>query len=134
MFPFEILNYVSVSSIYNKAQDVSINAFQIPFPISWNKQCSQWNGPAAGWTSEEAFHYSFVSRRSVLRKCSDTIRVQQISCLVGNQQRHFDMDMSYTRVLHIKVAYRVPHKWRHNFYLTRPLICARITCYVTVIM
>jgi hypothetical protein len=24
--------------------------------------------------------------------------------------RHFDMDMSYTRVLHIKVAYRVPHK------------------------
>jgi hypothetical protein len=22
----------------------------------------------------------------------------------------FDMDMSYTRVLHIKVAYRVPHK------------------------
>jgi hypothetical protein len=23
---------------------------------------------------------------------------------------HFDMDMSYTRVLHIKVAYRVPHK------------------------
>jgi hypothetical protein len=27
-----------------------------------------------------------------------------------------DMDMSYTRVLHIKVAYRVPHKWRHAFY------------------
>jgi hypothetical protein len=22
----------------------------------------------------------------------------------------FDMDMSYTRVLHIKIAYRVPHK------------------------
>jgi hypothetical protein len=22
----------------------------------------------------------------------------------------FDMDMPYTRVLHIKVAYRVPHK------------------------
>jgi hypothetical protein len=45
----------------------------------------------------------------------------------------FDMDMSYTRVLHIKVAYRVPHKWRHSFYVTRPLLCARITCYVTVI-
>jgi hypothetical protein len=29
-------------------------------------------------------------------------------CVVG---RHYiDMDMSYTRVLHIKVAYRVPHK------------------------
>jgi hypothetical protein len=26
----------------------------------------------------------------------------------------FDMDMSYTRVLHIKVAYRVPHKLRHT--------------------
>jgi hypothetical protein len=26
------------------------------------------------------------------------------------------MDMSYTRVLHIKVAYRVPHKWSHAFY------------------
>jgi hypothetical protein len=24
--------------------------------------------------------------------------------------QYFDMDMSYTRVLHIKVAYRVPHK------------------------
>jgi hypothetical protein len=45
----------------------------------------------------------------------------------------FDMDMSYTRVLHIKVAYRVPHKWRHAFYVTRPLLCARITCYVTAI-
>jgi hypothetical protein len=44
-----------------------------------------------------------------------------------------DMDMSYTRVLHIKVAYRVPHKSRHAFYVTRPLLCARITCYVTVI-
>jgi hypothetical protein len=45
----------------------------------------------------------------------------------------FDMYMSYTRVLHIKVAYRVPHKWRHAFYVTRPQLCARITCYVTVI-
>jgi hypothetical protein len=45
----------------------------------------------------------------------------------------FDMDMSYTRVLHIKVAYRVPHKWRNAFYVTRPLLCASITCYVTVI-
>jgi hypothetical protein len=45
----------------------------------------------------------------------------------------FDMDMSYTRVLHIKVAYRVPHKWRHAFYVTRPLLCARIMCYATVI-
>jgi hypothetical protein len=44
-----------------------------------------------------------------------------------------DMDMSYTRVLHIKVAYRVHHKWRHALYVTRPLLCARITCYVTVI-
>jgi Na+-translocating ferredoxin:NAD+ oxidoreductase RnfA subunit len=44
-----------------------------------------------------------------------------------------DMDMSYTRVLHIKVAYRVPHKLRHALYVTRPLLCARITCYVTVI-
>jgi hypothetical protein len=47
--------------------------------------------------------------------------------------RSIDMDMSYTRVLHIKVAYRVPHKWRHAFYVTRLLLCARITCYVTVI-
>jgi hypothetical protein len=46
---------------------------------------------------------------------------------------YFDMDMSYTRVLHIKVAYGVPHKWRHAFYVTWPLLCARITCYVTVI-
>jgi hypothetical protein len=45
----------------------------------------------------------------------------------------FDMDMSYTRVLHIKVAYRVPHKWRHAFYVTLPLLCARITYYTTVI-
>jgi hypothetical protein len=45
-----------------------------------------------------------------------------------------DMDMSYTRVLHIKVAYRIHHKWRHAFLrLTQPLLCARITCYVTVI-
>jgi hypothetical protein len=42
-----------------------------------------------------------------------------------------DMDMSYTKVLHIKVAYRVPHKWRHAFYVTRPLPCARIACYVS---
>jgi hypothetical protein len=48
-------------------------------------------------------------------------------------QAYFDMDMSYTRVLHIKVAYRVPHKWRHAFYVTRPLLGAHITCYVTVI-
>jgi hypothetical protein len=46
---------------------------------------------------------------------------------------NIDMDMSYTRVLHIKVAYRVPHKWRHAFYVTQPLLCARMTCYVTVI-
>jgi hypothetical protein len=46
---------------------------------------------------------------------------------------HIDMDMSYTRVLHITVAYRASHKWRHAFYVTRPLLCARITCYVTVI-
>jgi hypothetical protein len=45
----------------------------------------------------------------------------------------FDMDMSYTRVLHMKVAYRIPHKWRHAFYVTRPLLCACITCYVTII-
>jgi hypothetical protein len=44
-----------------------------------------------------------------------------------------DMDISYTRVLHIKVAYHVPHKWRHAFYVTRPLLCAHISCYVTVI-
>jgi hypothetical protein len=33
MFPFEILNYVPVLSIYNKAQDVCGNAFQIRFPF-----------------------------------------------------------------------------------------------------
>jgi hypothetical protein len=64
------------------------------------------------------------------------------------------MNMSYTRVLRIKVVYRVPHKLRHAFlrhtaaamgehnvlcnvlcnsYNTRPLLCARITCYVTFI-
>jgi hypothetical protein len=48
-------------------------------------------------------------------------------------QNTVDMDMSYTRVLHIKVAHRASHKWRHTFYVTRPLLCARITCYVTVI-
>jgi hypothetical protein len=47
---------------------------------------------------------------------------------------YIDMDMSYTKVLDLKVAYRVPHKWRHAFYVIRPLLCARITCYVTVIM
>jgi hypothetical protein len=33
-------------------------------------------------------------------------------CVVsGSQNKQFiDMDMSYTRVLHVKVAYRVPHK------------------------
>jgi hypothetical protein len=45
---------------------------------------------------------------------------------------YIDMNMSYTWVLHIKVAYRVPHKWRHAVYVTRPLLCTRITCYVTV--
>jgi hypothetical protein len=60
-----------------------------------------------------------------------------------------DMDMSYTRVLHIKVAYRtsqmtsrllrntVAAMRAHNVlcksYNTRPLLWARITCYVTVI-
>jgi hypothetical protein len=29
--------------------------------------------------------------------------------------------------------YRASHKCRHASYLTRPLLCARITCYVTVI-
>jgi hypothetical protein len=53
--------------------------------------------------------------------------------LISHLVTSFDMDMSYTKVLHIEVAYRVPHKWRHAFYVTRPLICARITCYVTVI-
>jgi hypothetical protein len=47
--------------------------------------------------------------------------------------KFIEMDMSYTRVLHIQVAYRVPHKWRHAFYVTRPSLCAGITCYVTVI-
>jgi hypothetical protein len=62
---------------------------------------------------------------------------------------YIDMDMSYTRVLHIKVAYRtsqmtsrllgntaaamLAHNVLCNSYNTRPLICARITCYVTVI-
>jgi hypothetical protein len=44
-----------------------------------------------------------------------------------------DMDKSYTRVLHIKVAYRISHKWRHAFYFTQQQLCVRITCYVTVI-
>jgi hypothetical protein len=56
-----------------------------------------------------------------------------ISLRSSNNCRRVDMDMSYTRVLHIKVAYRVHHKWRHAFYVTRPLLCARLTCYVTVI-
>jgi hypothetical protein len=59
------------------------------------------------------------------------------------------MDMSYTRVLHIKVAYRTSqmtsgllrntaaamraHNVLCNSYKTQPLLCARITCYVTVI-
>jgi hypothetical protein len=44
-------------------------------------------------------------------------------------KQHFGMDMSYTRVLHPKVAHSVViHKWRHAFYVTRPLLCARITC------
>jgi hypothetical protein len=34
----------------------------------------------------------------------------QPSLLSRNNNLCFDMDMSYTRVLHIKVAYRVPHK------------------------
>jgi hypothetical protein len=63
-------------------------------------------------------------------RCEEGLRVLSS----GRERSIFvDMDMCYTRVLHIKVAYRVPHKWRHAFYVTRPLLCPRITCYVTVI-
>jgi hypothetical protein len=34
---------------------------------------------------------------------------------------------SYTSALHPNVAHSVSHKWRHAFYVTRPLLCARIT-------
>jgi hypothetical protein len=36
--------------------------------------------------------------------------VDEYYCCVVDRHCYFDMDMSYTRVLHIKVAYRVPHK------------------------
>jgi hypothetical protein len=29
---------------------------------------------------------------------------------------NFTMDKYFTKLLHIKIAYRVPHKWRHAFY------------------
>jgi Fe-S-cluster containining protein len=69
----------------------------------------------------------------------------------------FDMDMSYARMVRTasltsypvrcKILHQRPHshKWRHaaagmrahnvlcNSYNTRPLLCARKTCYVTVI-
>jgi hypothetical protein len=52
--------------------------------------------------------------RSWLRHCATSRKVAGSipDYVIGN----FGMDISYTRVLHIKVAYRVPHKWRHAFY------------------
>jgi hypothetical protein len=49
-----------------------------------------------------------------------------------NFLRSIDMYMSYTRVLHTKVACRVPHKWRHAFYrptfsLAVPNFAARVS-------
>jgi hypothetical protein len=44
----------------------------------------------------------FLCSSSNEKKLSDICR--------ENKNIHIDMDMSYTTVLHIKVAYRVPHK------------------------
>jgi hypothetical protein len=38
------------------------------------------------------------------------VKDTNISSASESDDVYFDMDMSYTRVLHIKVAYRVPHK------------------------
>jgi hypothetical protein len=79
------------------------------------------------------------SRDNKLKSLDHEAQHNTLRCLLSSNLssitriRSFDMDMSYTRVLHIKVAYHVPHKWRHAFYVTRPLLSARITCYVTFI-
>jgi hypothetical protein len=72
------------------------------------------------------------SENFLIHRCNYLL-LSEVYCVwqVGKSPT-IDMDMSYTRVLHIKVAYRVPHKWRHAFYVTRPQLCARITCYVAV--
>jgi hypothetical protein len=110
---------------------------------------SHW-GAGSGSHSQDIFTENMYMKFEVniawiLEACYSRKWYSVIGCIIIN----FDMDMSYTRVLHIKVAYRVPHKWRHAFYVTRPLlcahkvlcnsyntrplVCARITCYVTVI-
>jgi hypothetical protein len=54
--------------------------------------------------------YQATGLNSILGPCLLHARI----CFHGRWL--IDMDMSYTRVSRIKVAYRVPHKWRHNFY------------------
>jgi hypothetical protein len=51
-----------------------------------------------------------VGLKELTREVVDKWRVV-VSILLN-----IDMDMSYTKVSHIKVAYRVPHKWLHAFY------------------
>jgi hypothetical protein len=76
-----------------------------------------------GSQSEETVLYIF--ERSLYRGVSQSaLRRRWLSLCI-------DMDMSYTRVLLFKVAYRLPHKWLHALYVTRPLLCTRITCYVS---
>jgi hypothetical protein len=53
-------------------------------------------------------------------KCFTNINKKKIPA-----KRSIDMDMSYTSVLHPKVAHSVSHKLHHAFYVTRPLLCAR---------
>jgi hypothetical protein len=62
----------------------------------------------------------------------------------GDQLRDFDMDMSYARRVRTAslTSYSVSCKILHQRTashsvtndVTRPLVCARITCYITVIM
>jgi hypothetical protein len=80
---------------------------------------------------------SLPSRAKVKKECNcnsiPSRRGQVKASLLSSNLIYFDMDMSYTKVLHIKFAYRILHKWRHVFYVILPLLCARITCCVTVI-
>jgi hypothetical protein len=59
-----------------------------------------------------------TTRRSIMQCKPSTVCSQLSPRYTASRyaRTRIDMDMSYTRVLHIKVAYRVPHKWRHAFY------------------
>jgi hypothetical protein len=54
--------------------------------------------------------YCTKSEISYIRNASCSQSQRQFRLAFWKYNLNIDMDISYTRVLHIKVAYRVPHK------------------------